>query len=370
VVFASGSTFIQQAGSNPFVKAQPASVVVFQTGSLFSLQANLTPSFSGRTYANFELNSVGATPTVTGAFAVSIDNLTITQGTLNFNMTGTPGHSIKGNISVAGTLVFNPLSAGTVNLNGSSLQTISGAGTLTINVANSTIVINNPSGISLSRDVTLNNGTLTFTSGNITTGGNTLIIGSGETVNHTSGHVIGNLRKSFAAAASKTFEVGTANGYSPVTVNATVGTFPADFTISTTQGAHPNVNASTSIQRYWTLTNTTLSSADLTFQYLVGDVLGTEANYRVIRISGGTAVSFPASSVNTGAHTASLTGVTGFSDWTVGEPTPPSAVTLSSFTASAEDSSSRVAIALAIGGAFVLGGIALVRGRKRRGERV
>src|SRR6266849_510184 len=88
IVFASGSTFNQLAGSNPFQKAQPASVVVFQTGSLFSLQANLTPSFSGRTYANFELNSAAASPVVTGGNAVSIDNLTITAGTLNFNMTG------------------------------------------------------------------------------------------------------------------------------------------------------------------------------------------------------------------------------------------------------------------------------------------
>src|SRR6266446_8469353 len=78
IVFASGSTFNQLAGSNPFQKTAPASVVVFQTGSLFSLQANLTPSFSGRTYANFEVNSAAANLTVTGGAAVVMDNLTIT----------------------------------------------------------------------------------------------------------------------------------------------------------------------------------------------------------------------------------------------------------------------------------------------------
>ncbi|OLE52713.1 MAG: hypothetical protein AUG51_16835 [Acidobacteria bacterium 13_1_20CM_3_53_8] len=325
IVFASGSTFIFIAGSNPFGAAQPSSVVVFQTGSLFSQTGTGTPAFSGRTYANFELNNASANVTVTGGSAVSIDNLTITAGTLNFNMTATPGHSIKGNITVASgqTLNFAPATAGTVNLNGSSAQTISGAGTLTFSTL-STINVNNANGITLQKDITINGG-LTLTAGNITTGANTLSISSTGIVSRTSGHIIGNLKKNFPAAATKTFEVGTANGYSPVTVNATAGTFPADFTVSATQGPHPAVNAATSIQRYWTLTNTTISSADLTFQYLAGDVMGTEANYRVIRISGGTPVSFPASIINTGAHTASLAGVTGFSDWTVGENVAPTA---------------------------------------------
>src|SRR5207247_2358271 len=123
---------------------------------------------------------------------------------------------------------------------------------------------------------------------------------------------------------SKTFEVGTANGYSPATINATAGTFPADFTISATQGPQPSVNPATSIQRYWTLTGSGIT-ADLTFQYLAGDVMGTEANYRVIRVSGGTSVSFPTSTVNTGTHVATLTGVSTFSDWTVGETSVPTA---------------------------------------------
>ena len=44
-----------QAGTHS-ERLKPDSVVVFRKGSLFSLQANVTPSFAGRTYANFELN--------------------------------------------------------------------------------------------------------------------------------------------------------------------------------------------------------------------------------------------------------------------------------------------------------------------------
>lgn len=169
-------------------------------------------------------------------------------------------------------------------------------------------------------------GTTSLTNGRVITGANNLIIGSAGTVARTTGYVDGNFRKTYAAAGSKTFEVGTANGYSPVDVNnVTAGAFPATFTVAAVQGPQPSVNPATSIQRYWTLTNGGLTQADLNFTYLATDVMGTEANYKVIRVSGGTPVSFPTSTVNTGTHVASLTGVTGFSDWTVGEPSAPTA---------------------------------------------
>ncbi len=167
VVFANGSSLIQQAGSNPFGATQPSSVVVFQTGSLFKIIANLSPAFSGRTYANLEIDATGVTLTTIGGAAVAMDNLTITNGTLNFNMTATPGHSIKGNITVAAgaTLNFNPASAGTINLNGSNLQTISGAGTISAGSL-STIAVANSTGVILNTSATLNN--LTVSSGTFT----------------------------------------------------------------------------------------------------------------------------------------------------------------------------------------------------------
>src|SRR5207253_2027478 len=70
-------------------------------------------------------------------------------------MTATPGHSIKGNISVASgaTLNFNPASAGTMNLNGASAQTIGGAGTITLTTAAQTINIANSTGVVLNKDL-------------------------------------------------------------------------------------------------------------------------------------------------------------------------------------------------------------------------
>ncbi len=330
IIFASGSTFVFKTGSNPFALAAPASLVVFQTGSLYSSQGG-TPAFSGRTYANFEMASGSAS--VTGSVAVSIDNLTIDSGTtLNFGMTGTPGHAIKGNISVAatGTLNFNPATAGTVNLSGSAAQSITNAGTIGFTTANQTINVNNANGITLNSSVALTQGALTLTTGNITTGAKTLSIGSAASVSRTNGYVVGNLKKTIAATGPKAFEVGTANGYSPVTANVTGGT--GDITVKATQGAQPSMVAGTSLQRYWTLTATGIT-ADLTFQYLAGDVLGNENIYKVFEANGGSPVSYPDSVVNTVSHTGFLAGVTSLSDdWTAGEApdfTPPAVVSVS-----------------------------------------
>jgi len=166
---------------------------------------------------------------------------------------------------------------------------------------------------------------LALTNGRVVTGANTLIVSSGGGgVTRSTGYVDGNLRRNYSVAVSKPFFVGTANGYSPVTVNATAGTFPADFTVRATQGPQPSVNPATSIQRYWTLTETGDITANLTFIYLDLDVVGNEANYRLIRVASGPPVSFPAS-VNPGTNTAILAGVSNFSDWTVGEVVAPTA---------------------------------------------
>ena len=146
VLFASGSTYVNVVGSSPFGLTQPASKVTFQAGSLFrAQQANGGGvSFSGRTYANLEFSGTG-TATLSGASAVSIDNLTIagTMTAVNIGMTGTGASisSINGNISTAVSLTFNGTGA-SIQFNGNS-QTLSGAGNYTIAAGQT---VNIPSG--------------------------------------------------------------------------------------------------------------------------------------------------------------------------------------------------------------------------------
>lgn len=180
ILFASGSTFDQKAGSNPFGLSEPNSKVVFQTGSLFRITASsVNASYSGRTYANFEMNAASSIQSATGTSALLMDKLTVTAGTFNFNMTSTPGHAIKGDISVASgaTLTFSPGAAGTVNLNGVSAQTISGAGTLTIN-STQTISVANTTGVTLQRDVATS-GPFNVVSGGVLNCGTSVLSGNG-----------------------------------------------------------------------------------------------------------------------------------------------------------------------------------------------
>jgi autotransporter-associated beta strand protein len=162
VIFTNGSTFVQYAGNNPFQKSQPTSVVVFQTGSLFKIKANIGPSFSGRTYANLEIDAAAFSQTnLTGAAGVTMDNFILTNCT-NVGMNLTGAMNIKGNISVnSGTLSFSPASATNVNLNGSSSQTISGSGTLTIGSTANFVVDN---AVIANRNIAFG-GTLTINSG-------------------------------------------------------------------------------------------------------------------------------------------------------------------------------------------------------------
>lgn len=185
-------------------------------------------------------------------------------------------------------------------------------------------------------DVTVNGtaaGALALGAPRLITGANTLFFSSATgTVTRTTGYVDGNFKKTFAAAGSQTYELGTANGYTPVTFNATAGTFPADVTVAAVQSAAPGIQPlSDAITRYWRLTATGIT-ADVTFSYLdPADIPGTvtEANLSVLRHEGGNPNDYSnqGGTINTAANTATITGVTSFSDWTLAQVETELAIT-------------------------------------------
>lgn len=200
VVFSSGATFLQYEGSNPFAITQPNSRVQFQAGSnfIFSVSNTGSPSLSGRTYGNLEINTTsnGLSSQIGSSPLVINGNLTLTSSSaaVNFNLTG--GITIAGNINVSNgqTLGFSPSTAGTLTFNGSSQQTVSGAGNITFG-SNTTIQINNPSEVQINKDLIIsgnltinnsgvlniqNNKELTLT-GNLTNNG-TLTLENGATL--------------------------------------------------------------------------------------------------------------------------------------------------------------------------------------------
>ena len=104
VVFQAGSLYQHIAGANPFGASSPNSVVTFQAGSRYRLDGAITPSMSGRTYADFEYNN-GGSQSPTGGNPVTVDSLVITQGTFNLNLTNASGNATIADATGIGTIV-------------------------------------------------------------------------------------------------------------------------------------------------------------------------------------------------------------------------------------------------------------------------
>ena len=182
---------------------------------------------------------------------------------LTFSGTGSKTLQAAATIGIAatftrGTMTVTSGATNTVLFNGTN-QIMTGSG-----LAFTNLTLNNSS-LTIPADITVN-ATLTFTSGNIITNAFNVLMATAGTVSRTSGHVIGNLRKNVAVGSNvtRTFEVGTGNDYTPLTFAFTSVTTAGNLTASSTAGDHPSIatsgfNASSTINRYWTVTNSTIA---------------------------------------------------------------------------------------------------------------
>jgi hypothetical protein len=162
------------------------------------------------------------------------------------------------------------------------------------------------------------NSALNLTNGTVNMGANTLTVSTSGARTRTNGYIIGTEQKNFINTTSFTFDVGTANGYTPVDANSTAATGTGSLSVKPTQTKQPNITGTNALSRYWTLAGSNINT-NLTFHYLGSDVVGTESNYQVIKYNG-TFSTPPNQSVNTVAHTATVNSVSSFSDWTLADP--------------------------------------------------
>ena len=196
--------------------------------------------------------TVAGTLTVAGSATLADGGNTIT---VNGDVANAGSHTGAGRILLTG---------------GSAAHALSGGGSYT------NLELNDANGAVLSANATVN-GTLTFTSGNLgTTIANTLTIGSAGSIAGaaTSRHVTGNLAKAFSAATTFTYELGDGINYTPIAVTFTAPV-TGNLTAVVTASDHPNTTAAASgidsaksINRYWTVKNSTISgtySAVLTY---------------------------------------------------------------------------------------------------------
>ncbi len=281
-------------------------------------------------------------PTI-GTSDVSVTNLTVVSPrilTVNagrtLNVTGTT--LINGTLTVTGATAFNAAGAGltssNVIFNGTTPQTIPA-------LSYNNLTVNNASGTTLSGNTTIN-GILTLTGGIVDTGANALTLANCATSAVAGGSatsfVKGTLSRCANVLGVYSYPVGTANGFSPFSANVTALTVnPSTLTVRPNEGTAPSspvLNDATTLDRYWTLTETGDLTASLTFNYLNGDVDGDENNYKILRITGGSLFAFANGSpcpgsgspcVDAAANTMFISGVSNFSDWTAGVLAPTAA---------------------------------------------
>ena len=284
--------------------------------------------------------SLGPSSTVdysgTGAQTISAQNygnLTISAArSANVTLANSGTVGIAGSLSDTATFSSGGIvtTGSTVAYNGSSSQTVTVLSPLAAgSVMYNNLTISNAAGVTLGGNVNVGS-TMTFSSGNVTTNANSLYITSTGTVSRTSGHVVGNFKKNITAAGSKTFEIGDASNYTPVTVVFGSVSVAGDLTARTTAGDHPNISSSTintgkMAHRYWTLTNSGISFTNysVTLNFVAGDVdAGANTGNFVVGKFASSSWTYPTVGTTTATSTQA-TGLTAFSDFAVGEVAVP-----------------------------------------------
>lgn len=267
------------------------------------------------------------------AMTVNANGGILNGGTLDASTASDVSHTlvVGGNFTNNGTVNFAPDGNSFVNttFNGTSTQVLTGSS------ASSTfhdLTLDNANGLDLAgtHDAIVT-GTLTLTSGRLTTGASNYVhVTDGSNVAGAGANtfVAGNLRKTFSTGSqTRVFEVGTVSGgvrYAPVEIRLGNVTAAGDVTVSSTAGDHPGMGDSTldsglSINRYWTVTNnsvsfTAVATNRISFTFVNPDDYDpgvTAANLLAARYDGSAWTEIAPSGVTATVLTIEGTGITG-----------------------------------------------------------
>ncbi len=282
---------------------------------------------------NLLFNGVGATvnyshPGDQSVRAASYTNLTVSGSGVK---TAT-GVSVSGILSMQGTASVSAAptygTSATLEYKGSALQ-ITGA-EFPVTQVPPIVSINNTNGVSLNANRTVS-ATLNFVNGRIITGANKLTLSATGVINGAGAgkYVQGNLEMQVpnATSVTRTFPIGGAVNYAPVTVvfNGTT-TGSGSITASTSDGDHSDIdasglNASSSVNRTWTLVNNNVAgftSFAATFNFVSNDVDAgaTPATFAARRLTSATWNTTTVSSA--GSNATQVTGLTAFGTFQLG----------------------------------------------------
>lgn len=250
--------------NNNFTLPASRTMTVASTGTL---TAAVTLTNSGTLTVNGTLqidpsgSVAGTAPTYSGSSTL-VYNAGATVGTEWNGTGGTAGAGVPQNVTIQAGVVIQPGSARTV------------PGNLTISGGRDSL--------STGGDLTVK-GTLALGSSKLGTGTAKVILPTGASLTRTGGgYISGNLQMAIPAGSSTpTFHIGDVSNYTPVALAFGSGTTAGNLTASTTAATHPNLGSSQIsgtkyVKRYWTFTNSGVSSTyDATFNFVSGDIQGS-----------------------------------------------------------------------------------------------
>jgi len=312
------------AGAPASVQVSNSTVLNYPNGSnpiSFNLTGNLTIDTSSALYMDY------GSPGTSNALHV-VGNLTL-NGNLSL------GDAIGGDLYIGGNWTFAPggLVPGAffpnnraVNLNGIAQQTITGATTFPY------LFINNAAGVVLANNITISN-QLTLQNGILTTGSNTLTLSNGGTLvgEQTNRYVLGNLFtiQTVGIGASTLGDIGVSltSGFDDI----------GNVTITRVSGTPVTVISNQGIARKWTISSTSVPSSGrhLSLSWVSdNDNAKDLANAQTfISLNSGSTWSV-IGAVQNASVTRTVTITTAqFGDFTVSDASTPLPVELVSFTA-------------------------------------
>jgi hypothetical protein len=269
----------------------------------------------------------GATVNISGTGGNYRNETNVTNGSMDLSGTLKIAGNLTNNVIAAD--VFSSMAAGSgVAFTGTTSQTVGGTSTATNTFSN--LIINNSSGIVLAKN-TLVNGTMTFTSGmadignnNFTFGPLAVVAGTPSAASMIIATGSGQVMRKWLTIGTFTFPVGDNNltaKYSPVSLNFTSATFTA--------GAYAGLNlvnaryndpsiAGSYLNRYWNVSQSgiTAFACNAMFQYLPGDVTGTESSISSYRMIPAPIATY--GPTNVALQQLNATGLTSFGTFTGG----------------------------------------------------
>lgn len=304
----------------------PAGAAALNMGTTFTSTGTVTFGGSGAitlsgtpvSFANVivsNTNAAGITPSSNWPVT---NNFTIAGGATFSG--GSFTHTVGCNILNNGTMLPG---TSTFILNQTNNQTISNGvfNNLTVNKSSGTVTL-------LSNATAT--GTLTFTTGKITTGSYYFGLSATGTVSgaaQNTGWINGNLRKNIpTGATSRAFEVGDNTNYTPINLVFNSVTAAGDLLVMTTAADHPNISSSTinqarSVNRYWSVMNSgvVFDKYAVTLNFIAADVdAGASTSAFGVAVYNGSAWSAPTVSTRN-ATNITATDVTVLGDFAIGE---------------------------------------------------